>query len=96
MGLGHRERTAKVSGWQETGQMSLEKSLDIAESANLKKNFKKMKFKTAYFIVKEELPISKLKKIHMFEVKHGMQLGEAYANDTCAGVMIDFIGDSST
>ena len=85
MGLGPTERTAKVSGWQETGQMSLEKSFDIAESANLKKKFKKMKFKTAYFMVNEELPISKLKKIHMLEVKHGMQLGEAYANDTFCG-----------
>ena len=28
------------------------------------------------------------------EVKHGVQLGEVYANDTSAGVMIYFIGDS--
>ena len=53
-----------------------------------------MKFETAYFIAKEELPISKFKKIHVLEVKHGKQLGEAYVNDTSAGVKIDFIGDT--
>ena len=30
----------------------------------------------------------------MLEIKHGVQLGEAYTNDMSAGVMIDFIGDS--
>ena len=62
--------------------MSLVKSFDNAESTNFEKS--KMKFKTAYFITKEKLPISKFKKIHAMEVKHGMQLGEAYAiNDIC-------------
>ena len=45
-----------------------------------------MKFETA----KEELPISKFKKIHELEVKHGVELGKPYSNDTSAGVMIDF------
>ena len=72
-GLGQREQTAKVSGWHETGQISLVKSFDIVQSANFEKN--KMKFETAYFIAEEELPISKFRKIHALEVKHGMQLG---------------------
>ena len=59
-GLGLRERTAKVNGWHDTGQMSLVKPFDIAKSANFEK--KKMKFKTAYFIAKEQLLISKFKK----------------------------------
>ena len=50
------------------------------------KKKKKMKFETA----KEELPISKFKKIHELEVKHGVELGKPYSNDTSAGVMIDF------
>ena len=71
--LGQRERTAKVSGWHEIGQMSLVKSFDIVQSANFKKN--EMKFETTYFISEEELPISKFRKIHALEVKHGVQLG---------------------
>ena len=91
-GLGPTERTAKVSGWHETRQMSLVKQFDIAQSAKFGKN--KMKLETASFVAKKELPISKFKQIHGLEVKHDMQLGEAYANDTSAGVMIDLIGYS--
>ena len=53
-----------------------------------------MKFETTYFITNFQLPISKFKKIRALEVTHGMHLGKAYANDTSAGVMLDFIGDS--
>ena len=53
-----------------------------------------MKFETIYFISKEEQPISKFKKIHAMEIRHDMQLGQGYANDTSASAMIDFIGDS--
>ena len=72
--------------------MSFVKSIDITQSANLKKN--KMKFETAYFITKKEISISKFKKIHALEVKHGIHFGKAYANDTSASVRTDFIGDS--
>ena len=72
--------------------MSLVKSFDIAQSANFQKN--KMKFETTYFITNFQLPISKFKKICALEVTHGMHLGKAYANDTSAGVMLDFEGDS--
>ena len=68
--------------------LSLVKQFDIAQSAKFGKN--KMKLETA----KKELPLSKFKQIHGLEVKHDMQLGEAYANDTSAGVMIDLIGYS--
>ena len=54
--------------------MSLVKSFDIVQSANFKKK-KKKKFKTTYVIAEEELPISKFRKIHALEVKHGVQLG---------------------
>ena len=54
-----------------------------------------MKLETAYFTAKEELPIAKLKKIRALEVKNGVQLGDVYANDTSACVMIDVIGDST-
>ena len=46
-----------------------------------------MILETAYFIAKEELPISKFEKIYTLEVKHGVQ-------NTSASVMIDFIVDS--
>ena len=73
--------------------MSPVKSFDITQSANFGK--KKMKFETTYFTAKEELPITKFKKICALEVKNGVQLGEVYANDTSACVMIDVIGDST-
>ena len=75
--------------------MSLVKSFDIAQSANFqKKKKKKNEIQNHLFFTKKELPISKFKKIHATEVRHGMQLGEAYVNDTSTGVMINFIGDS--
>ena len=48
MGFGPRESTAKVSGWQEMGQMPLVKSFDIVQFANFeKKNI--IKFETAIY-----------------------------------------------
>ena len=55
---------------------------------------KKNEIQNHLFFTKKDLPISKFKKIHATEVRHGMQLGEAYVNDTSTGAMINFIGDS--
>lgn len=52
------------------------------------------KFETAYFVVKEELPITKYKAILLLEEKHGVELGKAYCNDSSGGVIIDYIAES--
>ena len=52
----------------------------------------KKKFETAYFVVKEELPIIKFTMILKLEEKHGVALGEAYRNNMSDSMMIDFIG----
>ena len=52
----------------------------------------KEKFETAYFVVKEELPITKFTKILEHEEKHGVALGIACRNNMLSSMMIDFIG----
>ena len=54
----------------------------------------KKKFETAYFIAKEELPLSKFPKILNLEEMHGVELGEAYRNEITGALMIDYIGKS--
>ena len=49
------------------------------------------KFVTAYFVVKEELPITKFTKILELEEKHSVALGEAYSKNMLGSMMIDFI-----
>ena len=52
----------------------------------------KKKFETMYFVVKEELPITKFSKILELEERHGVELGNAYHNSMSGSIMIDFIG----
>ena len=56
--------------------------------------FTKKKFETAYFVVKEELPLSKFPKILELEEKHGVLLGNAYRNSMSGALIIDYIADS--
>ena len=49
------------------------------------------KFETAYFVFKEELPITKFTKILELEEKHGVAVGKAYRNSMSGSMMIDFI-----
>ena len=51
----------------------------------------KKKFETAYFVVKEELPITKIKFTKILE-KHGVALGKAYVNNMSGSMIIDFNG----
>ena len=51
----------------------------------------KKKFETAYFVVKEELPITKFTKILELEEKHGVAVGKAYRNNMSGSMMIYFI-----
>jgi hypothetical protein len=52
----------------------------------------KTNFETAYFVVKQELPISKCKNILKLESKHGVEVGTKYLMDPSVGTFIDFMG----
>ena len=54
----------------------------------------RLKFETALFIAKEELPLTKFEKVLDLEKHHGVKVGEAYKNNKQAGVFIDCIGET--
>ena len=49
------------------------------------------KFETAYFIAKEELPLTKLERILALAELHNVQLGNAYHNNNMCGEYIDYM-----
>ena len=51
----------------------------------------KMKFETAYFIAKEELPLKLYPKLLKHKEKQGLETGQAYCNENSCGVFIDYI-----
>ena len=53
----------------------------------------KLKFETAYFIAKEELPLLKYSQILKLEEKHGADIERAYRNRQSGTTFIDYIGD---
>ena len=65
----------------------------LAAMSNEDKARTEKKFQVAYFVGKEELPMSKFSKIMDLEELHSVQLGNAYRNDNQCGTFIDFIGD---
>ena len=92
-GVTPRERTETLrSVLSEDNQCSIVKGFDTMDRKNVETN--KKKFETAYFVVKEELPITKYKKILLLEEKHGVVLDSAYRNDSSAGIIIKYIADS--
>lgn len=52
----------------------------------------KIKFEAAYFIAKEELPMSKYEKLLDYEELHHVDIGNAYRNSIQCGEFIDCIG----
>ena len=92
-GVTPRERTETLrSVLSEDNQCSIIEGFDTMDRKNVETN--KKKFETAYFVVKEELPITKYKKILLLEEKHGVVLDSAYRNDSSAGIIIKYIADS--
>lgn len=53
----------------------------------------KTKFEVAYFIAKEELPLSKYPQLLKLEEKHGVDIGTAYRNDMSCNVFITHIAE---
>ena len=51
------------------------------------------KFETAYFIAKEELPLTKFERILSLEELHNVELDNAYSNNNMCGEFIDYIAN---
>ena len=88
-GLSAHERTHILKPSQNEGVIQ---GIDRMQQKDLE--FTKKKFETAYFVVKEELPLSKFHKILELEEMHGVELGNAYRNEITGGVLIDYIASS--
>lgn len=54
---------------------------------------RKSKFEVAYFIAKEELPLSKYSQLLKLHEKHGVAVGIAYCSDINCGTFIDYMGE---
>lgn len=63
------------------------------ESSDLERT--KRKFEVAYFVAKNELPMTKYKEILDLEKLHGVDIGGAYNTDRYCGEIIDYIGEST-
>ena len=92
-GLSARERTEKL---KETvlvgGQEGIVHGIDVM---NLKDfELTKKKFETAYFVAKEELPLSTFSKLLCLEERHGVEMGTAYRNRNYGGKMMDYVSES--
>ena len=83
VGLTARERSETMH--QNAG--GIVRGLDVMKQKDFE--LTKKKFETAYFVVKEELPITKFSKILELEEKHGVALGKAYRNNMSGSTMID-------
>ena len=53
------------------------------------------KLETAYFIAKEELPLTKFERILPLEELHNVELDNAYHNNNMHGEFIDYITNDS-
>ena len=51
------------------------------------------KIETAYFIAKEELPLTKFERILALEKPHNVELGNPYCNNNMCGEFIDYMAD---
>ena len=51
----------------------------------------KLKFEVAYFVAKEEMPLSKCSQLLKLQEKHGVEIGFAYRSDMNCGTFIDFM-----
>ena len=73
------------------GQQSIQQGLATQTKNNIR--LTKKKFQTAYFIAKEELPLSKFNPILQLEELHDVEIGDAYRHSNACGELIDAIGD---
>ena len=66
-----------------------QRTLEFKLSKEQEEVFKK-KFDISYFVVKEEMPLSKYEKIIQLEKRHGVRLGSTHNNRTAAREFLSF------
>ena len=81
----YNKQKGETSLAAEQNQQKLDFNLNSHQIEDLKK-----KFDISYFVVKEELPLSKYEKIIALEKRHGVPHGTVYSNRTAATEFISF------
>ena len=91
----HIKKSGKDSKKLKNFKHSAAGSSDVLEgTSTMEKNEvarTKIKFETAYFVAKQELPLTKYKEILNHEKFHSVNTGDSYMTDVKAGEFIDFI-----
>ena len=90
----HNKSSAAISSQQTGGQVNLTSAIASLNETAQKDLIRK--FQVAYFVVKEELPLTKYEKILALEEMHGVKHENAYKHDIACGQFIDYIGDELT
>ena len=78
-------------GPTDSGQQLITTGIANMQSTDLART--KSKFEVAYFVAKEELPLSKYPQVLNLEEKHGVDLGKAYHSDKSCNMFIANIGE---
>ena len=77
---------------RDRNQQSIESGLARMNEKDVMLTHKK--FETAYFITKEELPLTKFEKILALEELHNLELGNVYRNNNMCREFIDYIANN--
>ena len=85
------ERAEAMKASNDAGQQLITSGIKNMQSADFAKT--KLKFETAYFIAKEEMPLLKYPQILKLEEKHGADIGRAYRNRQSGTNFINYIGE---
>lgn len=85
------ERAKAMGSLNTSGQQLITSGIANMQASDHAKT--KTKFEIAYFIAKEELPLSKYPQLLKLEEKHGVDIGTAYRNDMSCNVFISHIAE---
>ena len=85
------ERAESMKTANDSGQQLITTGIVNMQSTDLART--KTKFEVAYFVAKEELPLSKYPQLLNLEEKHGVDLGNAYRSDKSCNMFIAHIGE---
>ena len=80
------ERAEFMKAANDAGQQRVSDCLSNMVTCDVVKT--KVKFEVAYFVAKEQLPLSKFPKLLNLEEKHGVDIGRSYRNDMSCNVFI--------
>ena len=77
---------------RDCNQQSIESGLGRMNEKDIM--LKRKKLEAAYFIAKEELPLTKFERILALEELHNVEIGSAYHNNNMCGEFIDYNTDN--